>query len=47
MRSLFAAGAIATLLLSGDSAGDPARPTVERALPWLHGLSADSAADAP
>jgi len=47
MRSLFAAGAIATLLLSGDSAGDPARPTVERALPWLHGLSADAAADAP
>lgn len=47
MRSLIASAGVAALLLCGDSAGDPVRPSAERALPWLHDFPADAAADAP
>jgi hypothetical protein len=47
MRSSLAAAAIAALLVSRGSAGDPARPQVERALPWLHEVTAEAIADAP
>lgn len=38
---------LAALLLGNGSAGGPARPQTERALPWLHEVTAEAIADAP
>jgi hypothetical protein len=47
LPSAAAAAALAIVFLPSDGAGEPARPSAEDALPWLHDFPADAVAGAP